>query len=133
VYMDELDARITKEFGNQISGVSEERRDKFSCRLSSRSKSNRRLAAAAFRKLRIPIRQPTTTMSTTKMSPSRVDIEVGEERCHTFLRWADYTRFVTLQRYLRVGSWSVRFGAMQVSDRQSLSRVADAPVRSKPI
>src|SRR5277367_4030891 len=85
------------ERGNQSNDVSEERRDKLSCRLSSRSKSNRRLEAAAFRKLRITTRQPTTTTSTTRMSPSLIAIDVGEERCHTFLRWGDYTQFVTLQ------------------------------------
>jgi hypothetical protein len=63
-----------------------ERCDKLSRRLSSRSKSNRRLAAAAFRKLRIPTRKPTTTVSTTRMSASLIDIDVGEERCHTLLR-----------------------------------------------
>ena len=69
---------------NQATGESEERRERLSRRLSSRSKSKRRLAAAAFRKLRITSKQPSTATSTMKISPSLITTAVGEERCHTF-------------------------------------------------
>ena len=78
------EGRAASEKGNQTNGESEERRERLSRRLSSRSKSNRRLAAAAFRKLRITSRQPSMATSTTKISPSLITIAVREERCHTF-------------------------------------------------